>query len=88
MGDPGFPRSAGGGECQPLNLGQKPIIWQNFAKTVWEWKEFDWEGVCDPAPPGSDNGDVFLLLTLKIMFQKHSKREGISIKMAWVFFFF
>ena len=32
-----FPDGRG---CQPLDLGQKPIIWQDFAKNCMKMKEF------------------------------------------------
>ena len=31
--DPGFPRR----RRQPMSLGQKPIIWQDFCRKLWKW---------------------------------------------------
>ena len=37
--------------CQPLNFGQKPIIWKDFLlKTAWKWRKLN---------RGSANGNAF-----------------------------
>ena len=57
--DPGFPRRG----RQPMSLGQKPIIWQDFCRKLWKWTL---------APPASANGLLHRHITSEIQMTPNS----------------
>ena len=62
MADPGFPD----GEHQPLDMGQKPIIWQDISRKLHEneriWTEKGArKSSSTPPPPGSANEPLYCM---------------------------
>ena len=73
--DPGFPRWRWGGRCEPLSLGRKPIILQDFCQKLHE-NERNWtEGA-----PASNSFNRFINVFTKISRFHEVSRYSIANK--------